>query len=83
MNLEEQFKQKYKDDHMVLLEGMSAETELDAVYTGLAKHVEQEVALTHGLEKNTVEVRVLIDITDTNGDFWRGERIIKIRMEKR
>ncbi len=82
MNLEEQFKQKYKDDQLVLLEGTSSETELDAVYTGLAKHVEQETALTHGLEKNTIEVRVFVDITDTEGEFWRGERIIKIRMKK-
>jgi len=82
MNLEEQFKQKYKDNTERLLKGTNAETELNAIHTGLSKHVEQELALTHGVEKNTVEVRVLVDIRDTNGEFWRGERVIKLVMKQ-
>ena len=78
MSLEEQFANKYRNMKYTLLNG----TDLDALQQGLANHIQQEVALTHGIEKNTVEVRVLVDIEDVNGDFWRGERVIKIEMKK-
>jgi len=78
MSLEEQFVAKYRGVKYVLPDG----TDLDALQQGLANHVQQEVALAHGIEKNTVEVRVLVDIEDVNGDFWRGERVIKIEMKK-
>lgn len=77
MSLEEQFIKKYKGEKYTLLNG----TDLDAAQQGLVNHIQQEVALTHSIEKNTVEVQVLIDIEDVNGDFWRGERVIKINMK--
>jgi len=43
--------------------------------------IQEEYCLTHGLEKNTVECCVYVEILDPNDTLWKGERIIKIRLK--
>lgn len=46
-------------------------------------YISTEEIITHSLNKNTVECRIMVTVDSPDGTTWEGERVIKVVMRKK